>query len=262
MACCPGARSAPSDSCENALNASDTRFGLAVKDVKIALQGIAADPRLPRLLLGVPRLQYRYARAQVPRVAQFEREQAGKHPCGRSGVRVSDLVGQGAGRVSRPPCRVGMAEEPQRVPESGHANHFGVLSVPHQMRAAMLGAVLLHGRLKVSAGGSELTLPEGGNPEHIGALHEQHVVAVPRGARAEALPEFVRLLKRFLRESGERQRPQQGWLRLDAKLPCEHERALLHLDDAARLVSFAREQQRGQGRQDGELACLATRGIR
>src|SRR5438876_233040 len=150
-----------------------------------------------------------------------------------------------------------MAQEPQRVPKAAQADDFGVLSVPEEMGAAMFGPVALYGDLEVPPGGLELTLPERGDPKHIRALHEEHIVAITLPARPEAFPKPLRQLEVALGEAGERQRTQQRWLRLDCKRTREIERALLHLCHAARPVSLDRAQRRGERRKDRQLAHLA-----
>src|SRR5437763_4449702 len=125
----------------------------------------------------------------------------------------------------------------------------------------MLGPVALYGGLEVLPGRLELALPEGDDPKHIRALHEEHVVILTLAARPEALSEPLRHLEVALGEAGERQRTQEWRLRLDRKRTRKFERALLYLRHTIRPVSLDRAQGRGKRCKDRQLARLALRRI-
>ena len=78
-----------------------------------------------------------------------------------------------------------------------------------QVRAPVFGTVALDGGLKAPAGDHELTLPEGGDPEHVVALHQEHVVRIVLAARVQLLAKPLRPGEIALGQAGDRQRAEE-----------------------------------------------------
>ena len=118
------------------------------------------------------------------------------------------------------------------------------------MGAPVFGTVALDGGLEVPAGGVELALPERGDPEHVLALDEEHVVGVALAARAQLLAETAAPREIAPGEAGDRQRAEERRRRFDAERDGELERAPLHLGQTGRGKPFDHAERRRECGED------------
>ncbi|MGH8931394.1 MAG: hypothetical protein ACRDZO_12400 [Egibacteraceae bacterium] len=125
-------------------------------------------------------------------VRHVEREQRREHQCGGMAIGVPDVLRPGE-RVIPPPRLLRPAEEPERVPQPGQADHLRVLAVPQQVRPLVLAPVAVDGYLEMAAGGLEARLPEGRDAEDVPRLDLEHHVAVPLALRLQLRPDRLRL---------------------------------------------------------------------
>jgi hypothetical protein len=119
-------------------------------------------------------------------------------------------------------------QEPQDVGEARHADGLGVLPVAQEVGGPVLGAVPGHGGLEVGPRRLEAPGPVGRDPEDVGPLDPEDVVALALAAVAQPVAARVRGAEVAAGEARERQRAHEGRGGLGAQRAREREGLLVH----------------------------------